>query len=99
MNTKLCVRDAEFTERAEQLRRDAERLRRVRARVRKLIAADEALRRALDGSAILNEDQEINIHTTPEQGHPLQIFIVLLSFWLSQYYDNNPISSVTSIGL
>lgn len=68
MNTKLCVRDAEFTERAEELRRDAERLRRVRARVRNIIATDEALRRALDDSALWDPDQEINVHTTPEQG-------------------------------
>ncbi|XP_063822621.1 uncharacterized protein LOC135072575 isoform X2 [Ostrinia nubilalis] len=67
VNTKLCVRDAEFTERADQLRRDVERLRRVRERVRNIIAADEALRRALDGAALWDGDQDTSVHTTPEQ--------------------------------
>lgn len=65
------MRDAEFTERADQLRRDVERLRRVRQRVRNIIAADEALRRALDGAALWDGDQDANVHTTPEQGHCL----------------------------
>ncbi|CAH0405309.1 unnamed protein product [Chilo suppressalis] len=66
VNNKLCVRDAEFTERAEQLRREADRLRQVRARVRKIIATDEALRRALDDSAALDSD-DVDVHTTPEE--------------------------------
>ncbi|XP_052758699.1 uncharacterized protein LOC128202428 [Galleria mellonella] len=45
--TKLCVRDAEMTERVEELRRGVERLRRVRARVRGVIASDDALRQTL----------------------------------------------------
>ncbi|XP_026739460.1 uncharacterized protein LOC113502207 [Trichoplusia ni] len=67
VNTKLCVRDAEFTERAEQLRRGAERLRRVRARVRDVIAADEALRRALDSAATWDADHDLHVHSPPQE--------------------------------
>lgn len=70
MNTKLFVRDAEFGERAEQLRRGAERLRAVRARVRDMIAADERLRHALDAAAPWGDEPEpeLHLHSTPEEG-------------------------------
>lgn len=70
MNTKLCVRDAEFNERADILRREKERLRRVRAKVREVIAADEALRRALEAAADCDEniDMHVHMHTTPQEG-------------------------------
>ncbi|XP_047041767.1 uncharacterized protein LOC124645862 [Helicoverpa zea] len=67
VNTKLCVRDAEFTERAEQLRRGAERLRRVRARVRDVIAADDALRRALDSAATWDGEHDLHMNSSPQE--------------------------------
>lgn len=73
MNTKLCVRDAEFTERTEQLRRDAERLRRVRARVRDVIATDEALRRTLEGAAWDNDHDALS-HSTPQESKLISIY-------------------------
>ncbi|XP_004930125.1 uncharacterized protein LOC101737648 [Bombyx mori] len=72
VNTKLCVRDAEFTERTEQLRRDAERLRRVRARVRDVIATDEALRRTLEGAAWDNDHDALS-HSTPQENREFLI--------------------------
>ncbi|KAI5635592.1 hypothetical protein NE865_11672 [Phthorimaea operculella] len=47
VDTKQCVREAEFLERQEELQRNAKQLRTVRARVRDLIATDEMLSRAL----------------------------------------------------
>ncbi|XP_059050942.1 uncharacterized protein LOC131845830 [Achroia grisella] len=47
VNTKLCVRDSEMTERADELRRGVERLRQVRARVRGVISSDDSLRSTL----------------------------------------------------
>lgn len=74
MNTKLCVRDAEFAERAEQLRRGAERLRRVRARVREVIAADDKVRHAIDNAAIWDADKDLHLHCAPqEEGSSSQI--------------------------
>lgn len=70
VNTKLCVRDAEFNERADILRRENERLRRVRARIREVIAADESLRRALEAAADCDEDLDMHchLHTNPQEG-------------------------------
>lgn len=68
VNTKLFVRDAEFSERAEQLRRNAERLRAVRARVRDMINADDQLRRALESAAPWGDEPELHLHSTPEEG-------------------------------
>lgn len=67
MNTKLCVRDAEFAERSDLLRREAERLRRVRTRVRDVIAADESLRSTLDAAAECYSD--LDVHATSEEGN------------------------------
>lgn len=68
MNTKLSVRDAEFTERAEELERGAERLRRVRARVHQLIATDDMLRRALESVTNWDTEQEIHMDSTCSKG-------------------------------
>ncbi|XP_045510488.1 uncharacterized protein LOC123705638 [Colias croceus] len=67
VTTKLSVRDAEFAERVEQLRRSVERLRRVRARVRQVIAADEDLRRNINSNNNWDDDSDINVHCTPEE--------------------------------
>ncbi|XP_075973513.1 uncharacterized protein LOC142974819 [Anticarsia gemmatalis] len=66
VNTKLCVRDAEFAERAEELRCSAERLRRARARVRDVIAADDSLRRTLANATHWDTD-EVNLQSPPRE--------------------------------
>ncbi|KOB79466.1 PAS/PAC sensor hybrid histidine kinase [Operophtera brumata] len=68
-STKLSVRDSEFTERADTLRREKERLRRVQARVREVITADETLRRCLEAAAQCDEDLDMHmhVHTTPQE--------------------------------
>lgn len=68
VNTKLCVRDAEFNERADILRREKERLRRVRARIREVIAADDTLRHALEVAADCDEDMHVHVRTNPQEG-------------------------------
>lgn len=75
MNTKLCVRDAEFLERAEQRRRNEERLRRVRMRVRDVIAADAAVRRALECAAAWDVDHDMHVGCAPiAEGHISHIY-------------------------
>lgn len=72
MNTKLCFRDAEFTERTEQLQRSAERLRSVRARVRDIIANDEGLRHTLVTAAQWDAEHDAHLqYASKEQGHRL----------------------------
>ncbi|CAH2235534.1 jg23967 [Pararge aegeria aegeria] len=56
VQTKLCVRDAEFAERGELLRRKAENLRKVRARVQEIIADDKEFRNAINGNALWDEN-------------------------------------------
>ncbi|XP_037298506.1 uncharacterized protein LOC119190531 [Manduca sexta] len=67
INTKLSVRDAEFMERAEMLRRGTERLRKVRLRVREVIASDESLRHVLENAEMWDSENEINSHSTPQE--------------------------------
>lgn len=69
MNTRLYVRDSEFTERADQLRRGAQRLRAVRERVRGMIAADEELKRALDGQVPWDSEPELHVQPSSEDGN------------------------------
>ncbi|KAJ2947954.1 hypothetical protein O0L34_g9745 [Tuta absoluta] len=51
VDTKLCVREAEFLERTEELQRNIKHLRALRARVRELIDADDLLNQALHHAA------------------------------------------------
>ncbi|CAB3240842.1 unnamed protein product [Arctia plantaginis] len=76
VNTKLCFRDAEFTERTEQLQRSAERLRSVRARVRDIIANDEGLRHTLVTAAQWDAEHDAHLHYASKEQD--QQFIVEL---------------------
>ncbi|CAH2050540.1 unnamed protein product, partial [Iphiclides podalirius] len=64
VTTKMSVREAEFNERTECLKRSLERLRKVRGHVRDLIAGNEELRRAFDNAP---RSQEYDGQTFPEQ--------------------------------
>lgn len=82
VNTKLCVRESVFNERADLLRREKERLRRLRARVREVIAADTTLRRALETAADCDGhlDMHVHLHANPQEGHLFTIFLLCYVF-------------------
>ncbi|XP_053619577.1 uncharacterized protein LOC128680442 [Plodia interpunctella] len=88
VDTKICVRDAEFTERADLLRRGAERLCMVRSRVRNLIAADDSLQRALNNAAL---NLEIDVTSPMNNTAPEQDRAFLIELLKDLKYDHDPI--------
>ncbi|XP_050681362.1 uncharacterized protein LOC126976802 isoform X2 [Leptidea sinapis] len=67
VNTKISVRDAEFSERIDQLKRNVEKLRNVRCRIREIIKNDEELRRKVNSDNIEDNDCYMNLQCTPEE--------------------------------
>ncbi|XP_026487912.1 uncharacterized protein LOC113394703 [Vanessa tameamea] len=67
INTKIKLRDAEFAERGELLRRKVEQLHHVRKRVQEIIVSDEELRTTINGNAPWEEEKDCNVSSTPEE--------------------------------
>lgn len=68
INSKLSIRDTEFSDRQEDLRRAADRLRRVRARVRNIIASDETLRCTMKNINLDNSDSDLHLCYSQKEG-------------------------------
>ncbi|CAH2102398.1 unnamed protein product [Euphydryas editha] len=67
INTKLRLRDAEFAERRDLLRRKVEQLRIVRKRVHEIIFTNDELRNTFNGNASWEDETNCNVSSTREE--------------------------------
>ncbi|XP_046966340.1 uncharacterized protein LOC124534453 [Vanessa cardui] len=67
INTKIKLRDAEFAERGELLRRKVEQLHNVRKRVQEIIVSDDDLRKTINGNSAWEEEKDCSVSSTPEE--------------------------------